>query len=91
VDLDQVRLGTVERSVDLPLLDEALTALARLDPRAAQVVELRYFGGYTDKEVVEALGVSLGTVRRDWEYARAWLFDHMQGRHGKQPARSDSS
>jgi DNA-directed RNA polymerase specialized sigma24 family protein len=43
-------------------------------------VELRYFGGYTDKEVVEALGVSLATVRREWEFARSWLFDHMQGK-----------
>jgi DNA-directed RNA polymerase specialized sigma24 family protein len=43
------------------------------------VIEMRYFGGYTDAEVVEALGVSLATVRRDWEFARAWLFDRMQG------------
>jgi len=46
------------------------------------VVELRYFGGHTDKEVVEALGVSLATVRRDWEFARSWLFRRMQGNRG---------
>jgi len=79
VDLDQVQLGTETRSIDVLQLDEALTELERLEPRAARVVELRYFGGYTDKEVVEALGVSLATVRRDWEFARSWLFDRMRG------------
>jgi len=60
-------------------LDEALRELELIDPRAAKVVELRYFGGYTDKEVVETLGVALSTVRRDWEFARSWLFDQMNG------------
>jgi RNA polymerase sigma factor (TIGR02999 family) len=64
--------------IDLLLLDESLHELASVEPRAAKVVELRYFGGYTDKEVVEAIGVSLATVRRDWEFARCWLFDRMQ-------------
>jgi len=79
VDLDSVILGDGGESVDVLLLDESLEELQRVDPRAAQVVELRYFGGYTDKEVVEALGVSLATVRRDWEFARSWLFDRMDG------------
>jgi len=69
VELDQVQLGTETESIDVLLLDEALGELERLEPRAARVVELRYFGGYTDKEVVEALGVALATVRRDWEFA----------------------
>lgn len=43
---------------------------------------LNYFGGYADKEVVEALGVALATVRRDWEFARSWLFDRMRGKTG---------
>jgi RNA polymerase sigma factor (TIGR02999 family) len=80
VDLDKLQIGVAERSVDVLLLDEALGNLERLDPRAAKVVELRYFGGYTDKEVVEVLGVSLATVRRDWEFARTWLFDQMRGK-----------
>ncbi len=80
VGLDQVQLGSETQSIDVLLLDEALTELERLEPRAARVVELRYFGGYTDKEVVEALGVALATVRRDWEFARSWLFDRMRGR-----------
>jgi RNA polymerase sigma-70 factor (ECF subfamily) len=84
VGLDQVHVGSMHVSlnpppIDLLLLDGSLRELERLEPRAAKVVELRYFGGYTDKEVVEALGVSLATVRRDWEFARCWLFDRMQG------------
>ena len=80
VDLDQLQIAAAERSIDVILLDESLRELERLEPRAAKVVELRYFGGYTDKEVVEALGVSLATVRREWEFARSWLFDRMQGK-----------
>jgi len=80
VDLDQLQIAAAERSIDVILLDESLRELERLEPRAAKVVELRYFGGYTDKEVVEALGVSLATVRREWEFARSWLFDKMQGK-----------
>jgi RNA polymerase sigma factor (TIGR02999 family) len=84
VDLDLVQLGSEPRSIDILALDEALQQLERLEPRAARVVELRYFGGYTDKEVVEALGVPLTTVRREWEFARTWLFDRMRG-----PGRQD--
>ncbi len=79
IDLDQVHLSAGGPSVDLLLLDESLQELERLDPRAANVVELRYFGGYTDKEVGEALSVSPATVRRDWEIARSWLFNRMCG------------
>jgi len=79
IDLSQVQLGVETQNIDVLLLDESLTELERLEPRAAQIVELRYFGGYTDKEVVEALGVALSTVRRDWEFARSWLFDRMRG------------
>ncbi len=77
VGLDGVQVGLNPRGIDLLSLDEALRELQRIDSRAAKVVELRYFGGYTDHEVVEALGASLATVRRDWEFARSWLFDRM--------------
>ena len=80
VDFAKIQLAAQGRGVDVVLLDDALRELEQIQPRAAQVVELRYFGGYTDKEVVEALGVSLATVRRDWEYARSWLFQWMRGR-----------
>jgi RNA polymerase sigma factor (TIGR02999 family) len=77
VGLDEVQVGGQERSVDVLALDEALDHLHVLDPRAADVVMYRYFGGYTEEEVAEALAVSLITVRRDWEFARSWLYDRM--------------
>jgi len=76
--LDSIRVGTEERSIDLLLLDESLRELERFEQRAAKIIEMRYFGGYTDREVAEALSVSLATVRRDWEYARSWLFSRMR-------------
>jgi len=65
--------GCDPTDVDVLALDEALTSLAALDPRAAEVVELRFFGGYTDKEVCEILDENLPRVRRDWTFARSWL------------------
>src|SRR5262245_62148669 len=56
--------------VDLLVLDEALDRLAEELPRAAQVVELRYFGGLTEAETAEALGISLSTLKRDWKFAQ---------------------
>ncbi len=66
-------------SVDLLALDEALQGLAAITPRRAQVVDLRYFGGLTEPEVAEALGVSLRTVSDDWRFARAWLARRLGG------------
>jgi RNA polymerase sigma factor (TIGR02999 family) len=54
-------------------VDEALTAFSQFAPRQAKVVELRYFGGLTEEEIVGALDISARTVRRDWEFAKAWL------------------
>jgi RNA polymerase sigma factor (TIGR02999 family) len=54
-------------------LDEALTAFSRIAPRQARVVELRYFGGLTEEEIVAALEISPRTARRDWHLAKAWL------------------
>jgi RNA polymerase sigma factor (TIGR02999 family) len=59
--------------VDLLALDEALTELSTLDERAARVVELRFFGGYSDHEVCKILDQKLPTVRRDWVFARTFL------------------
>lgn len=58
-------------------VDDALDAFARVAPRQAKAVELRYFGGLTEEELVEVLGVSLRTVRRDWVFAKAWLAHEM--------------
>jgi RNA polymerase sigma factor (TIGR02999 family) len=65
---------------DLLALDQALTKLERADPRAARVVELRFFGGLTEEEVAAALEVSPITVKRDWKIARSWLTGHLQSR-----------
>jgi len=59
-------------------LDAALSRLETLDPRAAHVVELRYFGGATEQETAEAVGVSMATVKRDWEFARTWLISQLK-------------
>jgi RNA polymerase sigma factor (TIGR02999 family) len=64
---------------DLIALDEALTALAELDPGKAKIVELRYFGGLTAEESAEVLGVSRVTVEREWRVARLWLVREMKG------------
>ena len=61
------------RDEDLLAVDEALQELAKLQPRAGQVVELRFFAGLTEEEIAEVLGVSAITVKRDWKFARAWL------------------
>jgi RNA polymerase sigma factor (TIGR02999 family) len=79
VALDRVQPGIDPRATDLLALDESLGELERIDPRAARVVEMRFFGGYSDQEIGEALGVSIPTLRRDWEFARSWLFDRMHG------------
>lgn len=77
LDINDIQVGLAPKGIDLLLLDESLEKLQEIDPRAAKVVELRFFGGYGDLEVVEALGVSLATVRRDWEFARSWLASRM--------------
>jgi RNA polymerase sigma factor (TIGR02999 family) len=62
------------QATDVVELDDALTALARLNLRQSRVVELRFFGGLTEDEIAEALQVSPRTVRNDWRLARAWLY-----------------
>ena len=59
-------------------LDAALSRLEALDPRAARIVELRYFGGATEQETGAAVGVSVATVKRDWDFARTWLISQLR-------------
>lgn len=66
-----------DKDVDVVALDDALKALTQIDPRKAQVVEMRFFGGLTFEEAAEVLGVSAITVQRDWSTARAWLHREM--------------
>jgi RNA polymerase sigma factor (TIGR02999 family) len=72
----------VAHSEDLIALDKVLAKLERADPRAARVVELRFFGGLSEDEVAEALGVSTITVKRDWRAARAWLVSRLKAKSG---------
>ena len=69
-----------DRAVDLVALDDALRTLEGLNARQSRVVELRFFGGLSLEEAAHVLGVSVGTVRRDWSLAQAWLFRELSGR-----------
>ena len=79
VSLDDVALVTEKRSEELLALDEALEKLAAQDPRKAQIVELRYFGGLTQEETAAFLKLSERTVRREWRMARTWLSRALSG------------
>jgi RNA polymerase sigma factor (TIGR02999 family) len=74
VALDENANFTHERASELLALDDALQALAALDQRKSQIVELRYFGGLTIEETAQVLGISDKTVMRDWSLAKAWLY-----------------
>ena len=80
VPLDEALLGSKARGVDVEALDEALTALFKMDPRKGRVVELRFFGGLTVEETADVLGVSEETVTRDWRVAKTWLFHELSRR-----------
>ncbi len=74
ISLEDVAVMPHARAAELLALDEALDELARLDPRKARVVELRYFGGLSIEETADVLDISAMTVRRDWRAAKAWLY-----------------
>ena len=73
VDLDEALTIAAARTRDVVALDDALTTLARLDPRQSQLVELRFFAGLTEPEIARVLNVSPRTVSSEWRHARAWL------------------
>lgn len=82
--VEQVSLSEIESpsgrpDVELIALEEALERLAQLDPRKGRVVELKFYGGLTIQEIAEVLGVSDATVEREWSFARAWLYDAIEG------------
>lgn len=86
-DRERVSLSLIEDSaeapdVDLIALEDALDRLTALDARKARVVELRFFGGLAMNEIAEVLDVSLATVEREWSFARAWLYDAIEGSPG---------
>src|SRR6516164_1734353 len=78
MDLDEAALVSPEESKEIVDLHEALERLATLDSRKAQVVELKYFGGLNYDEMAEVLKISAVTVRRDWRFAKAWLYTQLQ-------------
>jgi RNA polymerase sigma factor (TIGR02999 family) len=73
--------GSTDDDLDLLRVHEALEELAHIEPRLAQVVEMRYFGGLEHAEIAEALDIGLRTVERDWERARSYLFRMLRGGH----------
>jgi RNA polymerase sigma factor (TIGR02999 family) len=89
VNLDETALLLSAPNRSILALDEALTAFSQIAPRQAKVVELRYFGGLTEEEIVAVLKVSARTVRRDWDLAKAWLLRELSHRI-VQPTAHDS-
>ena len=77
VPLELVDLSADDRAELLVALDEALDRLRALDERQARVVECRFFGGMTEEETAEALGIGLRTAKRDWAKARSWLYTEL--------------
>jgi len=78
LNLDEVPDLSFGRARELIALDEGMNELARIDPRKARVIELRFFGGMSVEETAEVLKVSPPTVRRDWQLARAWLLANLR-------------
>jgi len=79
VSLDEAAVVDGGQDADLVALDDAMNALARIDPRKVQVVEMRFFGGLSVEETAEVLRVSPITVKRDWRAARIWLYREITG------------
>jgi len=83
IALDEGVAAVDAQVVELIALDQALDNLAQLDGRQARIVEMRFFGGLTEDEIAEVLGLSAITVKRDWRMARAVLFSRLAGRHSE--------
>ena len=79
VSLDEAPIFTDTGAEDLLALDDALQKLAGVDERLSRTVEMRFFGGLTVEETAEALGVSVNTVKRDWDKAKSWLTSELAG------------
>ena len=83
VSLDDVPTLSMSRAAEFVALDDALTELARLDPRRSRVVEMRYFGGMSVEETALALNTSPDTIARDWKAAKAWLYLELNRAEGR--------
>ncbi|HUI78674.1 MAG TPA: sigma-70 family RNA polymerase sigma factor [Bryobacteraceae bacterium] len=82
LSLEEAAVVGGDRSTDLVKLDDAMNALARVDPRKVQVVEMRFFGGLSVEETAQVLKISPVTVMRDWSTAKAWLYRELGGETG---------
>jgi RNA polymerase sigma factor (TIGR02999 family) len=82
VSLDEAFVLSEQQADELLAVDDSLNQLAKIDPRQAKVVEMRFFGGLSVEEAAEALGVSPKTVKRDWSVAKAWLYADLKERYG---------
>jgi len=78
ISLSEAESVLHEQAVNVIALDDALTTLAEINSRQSEIVELRFFGGLSIEETAKVLGVSPGTVMRDWTYARAWLLRELR-------------
>jgi RNA polymerase sigma factor (TIGR02999 family) len=78
VSLEHAEAQSVPLDADIVALDEALSSLSQLDPQQGRVVELKFFGGLSNEDTSEVLGISASTVKRDWVTARAWLHRELQ-------------
>ena len=81
IPLDEAVLGSRARGVEVEALDEALTALSKIDQRKSRVVELRFFGGLSVEETAAVLEISEETIKRDWRAAKAWLLRELTQRN----------
>jgi RNA polymerase sigma factor (TIGR02999 family) len=77
ISLEDVVTFPKKQDVDIVSLDETLKELAKFDEQQAKIVELKFFGGLTNEEIAEVIGVSDSTVKREWRSAKAWLLSHM--------------
>jgi RNA polymerase sigma factor (sigma-70 family) len=81
--LKEAVAGVGRHGAELVILDDALTALATVDPRRSQIVELRFFGGLSVQETAEVLKISEDTVTRDWKLAKSWLQRELSRGHSR--------
>jgi RNA polymerase sigma factor (TIGR02999 family) len=89
--LDSAAIVNGDRTADLVALDDAMNALARLDPRKVQIIEMRFFGGLSVEDAAEVLKVSPATVRRDWSIAKLWLYRELGGEKADGPASMEAA
>ena len=87
ITLSRIDFGIPSRHQEILEIDDLLQQLAGLDTRSARVVELRFFGGLDEAEIAEVLSISVATVKRDWQFARAWFVKMLHGGRGTTPTR----